>query len=187
MTLVLTLLFALQGAMDDASAIVKAKSIWGPSATIAEARTIGDTYWTKQVGCFDAGTRAFIIAGQALNTWDAAFAAVDMTMQGQVSQNAWLCNPMPLKITSPAELPGGTVGALYKITLTAAGGLAPYTWSLVSGETLPPGLSLQTSGIVGAPTTAGTYTFKVQVQTIPNVPTNLPITTAVAPLTITVQ
>ncbi|MGH7407133.1 MAG: CFI-box-CTERM domain-containing protein, partial [Candidatus Methylomirabilales bacterium] len=67
-----------------------------------------------------------------------------------------------LNITT-TSLPGGTVGASYGQTLTATGGVGSYTWSLSSG-TLPPGLGLSLGGVLGSsPTTAGTYTFTVQV------------------------
>jgi hypothetical protein len=47
--------------------------------------------------------------------------------------------------------------------LSAAGGVPPYLWSLVSGG-LPPGLTLSPSGsISGTPTSQGTFTFTVRV------------------------
>jgi uncharacterized repeat protein (TIGR03803 family) len=62
------------------------------------------------------------------------------------------------------SLPGGTVGALYSITLSANGGLSPYAWSLAAGS-LPSGLTLTSNGaITGTPTTVGTANFTVQVQ-----------------------
>lgn len=72
--------------------------------------------------------------------------------------------PLVLAITTNA-LPGGMVGTSYSQNLTAKNGLAPYTWSLVSGSNLPPGLTLNpTTGTVsGVPTAPGTYSFSVQV------------------------
>jgi MYXO-CTERM domain-containing protein len=57
-----------------------------------------------------------------------------------------------------ASLPTGTVGEAYSTTLTASGGMPPYTWS-VTGS-LPPGLMLgaMNGTITGTPTTAGTTT-----------------------------
>ena len=68
-----------------------------------------------------------------------------------------------LALTFPAP-PSGTVGFAYTDTLTAAGGTAPYTWS-VSAGTLPAGLTLNAStGVVsGTPTAAGTSSFTVKV------------------------
>jgi len=57
-----------------------------------------------------------------------------------------------LSISSQA-LTVGSVGASYSAALTASGGVAPYTWSLVNGSSLPAGLSLSASGaITGMPT-----------------------------------
>jgi hypothetical protein len=63
---------------------------------------------------------------------------------------------------SPGTLPTATKSASYSATITAAGGTAPYTFSLGSG-TLPPGLSLAASGVLsGKPTQAGTFSFVVK-------------------------
>ncbi len=62
-----------------------------------------------------------------------------------------------------SSLAAATVGSQYSQTLTAAGGIAPYSWAVTAGS-LPPGLNLSTAGqISGAPTAVGTLTFTVQV------------------------
>ncbi|WP_435102361.1 putative Ig domain-containing protein [Halarchaeum sp. P4] len=69
-----------------------------------------------------------------------------------------------LTLTTPT-LPAWTAGqADYTETVEAAGGTAPYAWTVSAGS-LPPGLSLDsTTGVLsGAPTTPGTYTFTVTV------------------------
>ena len=68
---------------------------------------------------------------------------------------------------TPPTLPGGTVGTPYNATLTATGGVLPYTWSVSSGS-LPAGLTLtgnadHTATISGTPTLMGTSTFTLQV------------------------
>ncbi len=66
----------------------------------------------------------------------------------------------PLAVTSGA-LPGAVEGMGYSASLTASGGAAPYTWS-VSGGTVPPGLSLSSSGaLAGTPSTTGDFSFDV--------------------------
>ncbi|MED5594682.1 putative Ig domain-containing protein [Janthinobacterium sp. P210006] len=65
---------------------------------------------------------------------------------------------------TPASLPNPTAEASYSTTLTAAGGTAPYTFSVSSG-TLPAGLSLNTaSGVLsGTTNVAGSFPFSIKV------------------------
>jgi uncharacterized protein YhjY with autotransporter beta-barrel domain len=65
---------------------------------------------------------------------------------------------------APATLPDGIRGVGYSQTLTAAGGTAPYAFS-VTGGALPGGLSLATDGtLTGQPTAVGSFTFTVAAQ-----------------------
>ncbi|MGD0824090.1 MAG: putative Ig domain-containing protein, partial [Terriglobales bacterium] len=70
----------------------------------------------------------------------------------------------PAALTLSCPTGTGQVGVGYSSALMASGGVAPYTFSIVSGS-LPPGLTLNTStgAITGTPTTAGTYNFTAQV------------------------
>jgi len=87
----------------------------------------------------------------------------------------------PLTIAT-TSLPGGTQGAAYSQSLTAGGGTAPYSWSLVSGSSLPAGLTLSTGGVIsGTPTATGTTSFTVKVTD-----SSSPVQTAQATLSITV-
>ena len=67
-------------------------------------------------------------------------------------------------ITTASPLPSATEGKLYSQTLTASGGKAPYTWSMVGG-TMPGGLNLNpTTGILsGTPKASGSYSFTLRV------------------------
>ena len=62
-------------------------------------------------------------------------------------------------VINSASLAGATATQTYSSSLSAAGGTAPYTWSVTSGK-LPTGLSLSASSgmISGMPTAAGTAT-----------------------------
>src|ERR1044072_9784218 len=58
-------------------------------------------------------------------------------------------------VVAPASLPPAAPGAAYSQTITASGGLAPYTF-VVSAGALPPGLSLDGSGLLSdTPSAAG--------------------------------
>ncbi len=71
--------------------------------------------------------------------------------------------PCPTITITPTILSGGAVGISYNQTLTASGGVAPYTYALSTGS-LPPGLTLNSSGLLsGTPTTTGTFNFTIQV------------------------
>ena len=73
------------------------------------------------------------------------------------------CPSITISPTTSA-LTSGTVGTTYTSTISAAGGVAPYTYSVTSGR-FPPGLILNplTGVISGVPTLAGTYEFLVTV------------------------
>lgn len=68
----------------------------------------------------------------------------------------------PTLVISPATLPGGTSGVAYSQSLSTSGGIAPYTYSIVSGS-LPVGVSFSSSGTLsGTPSVAGSYTFTIR-------------------------
>jgi hypothetical protein len=85
----------------------------------------------------------------------------------------------PLTISNPV-FHSGEVGVTYApVTLAAAGGVPPYTWTTVGS--LPAGLTLSSDGVVsGTPTQNGYFGFGVQVldfgkNDTAGVPVNIPI------------
>jgi hypothetical protein len=89
---------------------------------------------------------------------------------------------VPLLSVTSILLPDGTVGKAYSTTLTAAGGQAPYTWSISAGS-LPAWAALDplTGIITGTPNTAAITNFTVQVAD-----SERPPMVATLPLSITV-
>ena len=69
-----------------------------------------------------------------------------------------------LTITSAPGLPNATTGVSYSVTVLAAGGSPPYTWSVTAGS-LPTGLTLNstTGAISGIPSSSGAFPFTLQV------------------------
>jgi subtilisin family serine protease len=70
---------------------------------------------------------------------------------------------MPLVVSTP-PVSTGTTGVSYSQTLTASGGLLPYTWTVAAGS-LPPGITLNkySGTLSGTPGAAGTFSCTLQV------------------------
>lgn len=65
-------------------------------------------------------------------------------------------------VITPASLSGGVIGTAYSQSLSSSGGIAPYSYSIVSG-TLPIGIAFSSAGVFsGVPSTAGSYTAVVR-------------------------
>jgi hypothetical protein len=93
-------------------------------------------------------------------------------------------SPPALTITT-SSLPDGQVGTAYGATLSATGGITPYSWSVTNG-TLPAGLSLNSStgAITGTPTaavTAAPVTLRVSDSGSPAQSTSASFTITIAP------
>ncbi len=91
-----------------------------------------------------------------------------------VTKNLSITVNAALTIDTPSPLPAGKVGSAYgavggtpatPVTLTASGGIPPYTWSTTVTPPLPTGLSINAAGTIsGAPTVSETnvlHTFTV--------------------------
>ena len=88
----------------------------------------------------------------------------------------------PLSVTT-TSLASGQTSTAYSATLSATGGVAPYSWTVKSG-TLPAGLSLSTAGVIaGTPTAAGAANVTVQVsdsETMPQTAVSGSLTLAIS-------
>jgi Putative Ig domain len=69
-------------------------------------------------------------------------------------------NPVP-PLTFTGSLPNATLGVAYSQTLTATGGVPPYSYALTAGN-LPAGLNLSSTGTIsGTPTAVGASSFTI--------------------------
>ena len=120
------------------------------SGTPPVTTTIGQISGTPTV----QGTTNFTVEVQ-----DSAIPKQTATQALSITINA----PTPLSITTPS-LPGGTTAVPYSEAIQATGGVAPLSWSVISGL-LAPGLSLNASSgtLSGTPSREGSSTFTVQV------------------------
>lgn len=89
------------------------------------------------------------------------------TVQGATTTPRFILDESFL-VTPPLTVPGktllsGAVGSAYQDSLSASGGLGPYTFAATGGS-LPPGISLGSTGaLTGNPTTPGAFRFDVTV------------------------
>ncbi len=136
------------------------------SATLTATGGVAPYGWTVVSGSLPAGlslSAAGAITGMPTLVGTSAFtlqvtdsAAAPQTATAQSSIRISL----PLSVTP--GLTSGIVNVPYSGQLAASGGVAPYSWSLVSGD-LPSGLSLNAAGaITGTPTSPGTSNFTVK-------------------------
>jgi len=128
--------------------------------------------WSITKGSLPAGLNLNSITGQiygtptAVGTSGFTITVMDSeTPAAQASANLSITiNPgSPLQIQTTG-LPAGSEVTMYAATLSARGGVQPYTWSISTGN-LPGGLTLSgsTGAITGTPTATGAFSFTVEV------------------------
>ena len=112
-------------------------------------------------GCFTV-TNSTSLDISSMPGHPAGSVVVKVVSLGIAGTGSYTYNTGPALLFPPP--PGGEVGVAYSDQLTVTGGTSPFTWS-VSAGTLPPGLTLgaSTGLLSGTPTTAGSYSFTVQV------------------------
>ena len=97
---------------------------------------------------------AFVVT-DSYSTPETAKASLTLTISGSQT---------PALTLTTTSLADATVNMAYSATLTATGGVPPYTFSLANGTSLPGGLSLSSGGAIsGTPTKAGSTSFSVDV------------------------
>ena len=140
-----------------------------PNATVGVAYSFtfsatggsGTYSWSLVSGSLPPGlsmSSAGRIAGSPSSVSKGGPFTVKVSSDGQSSEKSfsiWSLPQAALTITTPSTLaspPNATVGRAYSFKFSASGGDDQYIWSLVSGS-LPPGLSMSSSGLIsGTPT-----------------------------------
>lgn len=88
-------------------------------------------------------------------------------------------------VFTAAAPPSGTVGSPYSYTFTtapSAPGVSVPTFAVATGDVLPAGLTLSTSGVLsGTPTTAGPTTFRIVAGSSGGTTTTAPLTVTIDP------
>jgi len=147
------------------------------NATVAVTGGAGKLTYSISVGALPAGLSLNSSTGAITGTPTGPNGAVNFTVkvtdssaggpQSATQALSILINlPPPPSITT-ASLPNATEGTAYSQTITATGGLTPYTFSIVvpGTGTLPAGLTMSTAGVIsGTPTgpnTTSNFTVKV--------------------------
>ena len=78
----------------------------------------------------------------------------------------------PLVLSTSSVVPATTTCSATSLQLAATGGIAPYTFAVAAGSTLPSGVTLTAGGLLsGTPITAASYSFSLTV-TDSNSPTS---------------
>ncbi len=162
-------------------AVTNDKNSAGVTWTLSGAGALSNTTATSATYTAPAPTSS------AQSATITATSIADTTKSG----TATITIPATPSVTSTSASLAGAVGTAYSITLQASGGIAPYTWALGSGTTLPACLTLKSAGVLttttGTPpaaSCAGTFsniTFKI---TDSGTPT--PLTETSSALTITI-
>ncbi|MES2660864.1 MAG: putative Ig domain-containing protein [Verrucomicrobiota bacterium] len=151
------------------------------SSTSLAAGTVGSTYadalaasggtpqyiWSVATGDLPGGITlgdAGTLDGTPTTSGNFLFTAQVADSTGAaVSQSFAITVTPALAISSSPPLAVGTLAIAYSQPLTATGGTSPYLWNLSSGS-LPPGMTIDGSGVLGGtPTTSGSFVFTARV------------------------
>lgn len=143
--------------------------------TLTVSGGFGPYEWSVSSGALPPGlilSSAGVISGTPTTEVGSPFAFTAHVTDAMASSDVELLSitinpvPPPPLVIDPIVLPDGEVGTLYPDqTMTATGGVPPYSWSVSAGS-LPPGLTLSPAGVIsGTPTDAmgSPYNFTIEV------------------------
>jgi hypothetical protein len=127
--------------------------------------------WSLAAGALPAGlslSSAGLISGtpSSVGTFNFTVQVSDSASRTAQKTISIVVKAPPLSIVTSAT-PAAVKGTPFNMQLAATGGVPPYKWGLANGSgNLPPGLSLDpnTGLISGTPTTAGSFTFTIEVK-----------------------
>ena len=138
------------------------RAIWSGSSSGggsgSSCGSLGESYWT-----LIPNGSSVTLSGKPSSIGEVNITISVTDAAGEVDSKTYtiVVNPQPVVVTTTSIQAGQTCGP-YSATLSASGGIAPYTWALAPGSTLPPGLSLDSAGqVTGTPITAGNFSFSV--------------------------
>ena len=125
----------------------------------------GNVFW-RASGAVSVGTSSSFIgnifAGSGITFGSGArISGRALTRTGSVvlNNNLLLLCCAPITV-SPSSLPNAALGAQYRQTFSASGGMAPYTFRISSGSP-PLGLALVNGALQGTPRQTGSFLFTV--------------------------
>ena len=147
-----------------------------PSTSLQASGGVPPYSWSLQSGSMPAGLN--LSTGGAISgtptsagAYSLTFVVTDASSTPETAKasltltvSAGPTGPTSTLTLTTTTLADATLNTAYSATLTVAGGVAPYTFTLANGSALPAGLSLSSAGgISGTPTTAGSTAFTVDV------------------------
>jgi Putative Ig domain len=144
-----------------------------PSTTLQASGGVSPYTWSLGSGTLPTGLN--LAAGGGISgtpalagSYPLTFVVTDSSPTPQTAKAALTLtisgSQTPVLTLTTTTLADATLTTAYSATLTASGGVLPYTFSLAGGTSLPAGLTLSSTGAIsGTPTKAGSTVFSVDV------------------------
>ncbi|NZA27741.1 putative Ig domain-containing protein [Luteimonas sp. SJ-92] len=135
-------------------------------ATFAASGGVAPYAYTLAAGSLPAGLQLAAdgsLSGTPTASGSTSFTVLATDDNGQTGATAYTLEiGVPTLTIAPATLPDGVAGSAYTQTVSASGGIAPYSYVLGGGP-LPAGLTFDaaTGALAGTPTETGSFAFTV--------------------------